>query len=107
MKRTPLKRSTKPIRKKRPGTRRGQPTPAEKTAIRLDVYERCGGRCELNLMPDCIKGILPFEGETPWDHGHLVHVHAKRRFGTTVEGCRWGCHVCHLQGMHVKGLKLK
>ncbi len=61
--RSPLKRSAPP-RKRRPGPpRRGQPTKAEKAAIRLQVYERCGGLCELNLMPGCLKGVLPFDGE--------------------------------------------
>jgi hypothetical protein len=101
----PIKRYT-PVRKKIPGTRRGQLTPEEMQAVRLAVYERAGGRCELHLMPDCIQGILPFEGETPWNHGHLVHIHAKRRFGTTVDGCRWGCWKCHLVGVHTKGMRL-
>lgn len=102
----PIKRSTKPIRK-RTKPRRGQSTPEEVSAIRLAVYERAGGLCELNLMPDCIKGVLPFSGDSPWDHGHLVHVHAKRRFGTTVEGCRWGCWKCHLVGAHTLGKKIE
>jgi hypothetical protein len=100
----PIKRYT-PVRKKRPGTRRGQPTPEEVKAVRLAVFERAKGKCELNLIPECIKGVLPFEGDSPWDHGHLVHIHAKRRFGTTVDGCKWGCWKCHLVGVHQKGLK--
>jgi len=88
------------IRKKRPSTRRGQATPAEVEKVRLAVYERAGGRCELGIMPNCIKGILPFDGETPLDHGHLVHMKAKRRYGTSVEICKWGCWPCHLQGLH-------
>ena len=72
-----IKRSAKPIPKKRTKPRRGQPTTEEKAAVRLAVYERAGGRCELNLGPKCIEGILAFEGDTPWDHGHFVHIKAK------------------------------
>ena len=105
MKRTPLKRSTTPIRK-RTKPRRGQPTPEEKAAVRLAVYERAGGRCELNLGPKCIEGILAFEGDTPWDHGHFVHIKSKGAGGAfTVENGKWGCFQCHLGYMHTEGRK--
>ncbi len=105
--RQPLKRYTPP-RKRRLQPRRGEPTKEEKGAIRKAVYERCGGRCELHLVPDCIGGVLPPEGQTPWDHWHLVHLHSKRRFGWTEESGNkllGGCWKCHLVGMHTKGLK--
>jgi hypothetical protein len=105
MKRTPLKRSTKPIRKKRPGTRKGQPTPEEIKVVRLAVYERSRGRCELNLGPKCIKGVLPLDGETPWDHWHLVHIRSKSLGGWGLDNLKGGCWKCHLIGMHEKGLK--
>jgi hypothetical protein len=99
----PLKRYT-PVRKKRPGTRRGQPTPEEKAAIRLAVYERSGGRCELNLGPKCIKGILPFTGDSPLFHGHLVHVRSRGAGGKwTMENCLWGCVECHIGYSHTEG----
>ena len=100
-----IKRSTTPIRK-RTKPRRGQPTPAEKTAIRLEVYERCEGRCELNLLPDCIKGVLPLDGETPWDHWHLVHIHSKRLGGWGLDNLKGGCWKCHLIGVHERGMKI-
>ncbi len=105
MKRSPLTRKT-PIRKRRPGPpRRGQPTAAEKSAIRLKVYERAGGQCELRLLPDCIRGVLPWDGPDPWSHGHLVHVRSRGAGGKwTLENCRWGCWRCHLVGMHEKGI---
>ena len=105
----PIKRYTPP-RKRRATPRRGEPTDEEKAIERRRVYDRCGGRCELNLMPDCIKGVLPFEGSTPWDHWHLVHKHSKRRFGwTEAQGntLLGGCWRCHLIGVHQKGMKIE
>lgn len=109
----PPRRSTKPIprsalaprsappRRIRPGTRRGQPTRQERDIIRLAVYERAGGRCELRKSERCIPGILPFEGITPWDHGHLVHLRSEGAGGKTdMRNCRWGCHICHLVDLH-------
>lgn len=92
-----------PVRKKRPGTRRGQATPEEVKAIRLAVYERSGGHCELSLGQECIKGVLPWDGPTALQHGHLVHMKAKRRYGTTLEHSKWGCWHCHLVQMHRGG----
>jgi hypothetical protein len=93
-----LKRT--PVKKKRAGTRRGQATPEEVKAIRDARYEMAGGRCELGLSDFCIKGVLPKDGLDPWSHGHLVHLKAKRRHGTTLEDSRWGCWHCHLVGLH-------
>ena len=95
----PLKRSGRP-RAKRKGTRRGQATPEEVTAIRDKRYEMAEGRCELSLGPNCIRGVLPKDGPTALSHGHLVHLKGKRRHGTHLEGCRWGCWNCHLIGLH-------
>ena len=107
MKRSPLRRRT-PLRKRRAGLRRGELTAKEKEVIRLAVYERAGGRCELNLMPNCIRGVLPFTGDTPWNHGHLVHMKSRGAGGDwTLENCKWGCYVCHLIGIHQKALHLK
>jgi len=87
-------------RKKRRGVRRGQPTKAEKTAIRDLVYEESGGRCELNLSSQCIRGVLPKDGVSPWDHWHLVHLKAKRVYGWNRENLCGGCHICHLIELH-------
>ena len=98
-----------PIRRRRPGPpRRGQPTKAEKEAERDRVYDRCGGQCELNLLPQCWKGVLPKDGSTPWDHWHRVHLHSNRRFGWTEKSGNTllgGCPACHLDGIHRMGLK--
>lgn len=107
----PLKRSTKPIkrtavRKKRPGTRRGQATPEETAEIRQQAYDRAGGRCELNLVPECIKGVLPFVGDVLY-RAHLVHIGAKRRHGTSLANSKIGCYPCHIVGIHQQGGKGK
>lgn len=97
-----MKRS--PIRKKRSKPRRGEPSPAEKKQIRDRVYEETGGMCELRLMPGCLRGPLPKEGHerARW---HLVHLHSKRRFGWGRTNLCGGCAVCHIDGMHTKGLR--
>ena len=113
MKRTPLKRN-KPIRKKRPGLRKGQLTPNEKESERDRVYSRCGGRCELRgedglpLHKDHWDGVIPKNGDTPWDHWNLVHFYSKRpAFWSEAQGniLLGGCPACHLEGMHMLGLK--
>jgi hypothetical protein len=103
--RKPLKRY-KPVRKKRPGIRRGELTAQEKEAKRAFIYELSGGMCELKL-PNCKGGFLPWDGSI-FERWHLVHMRAKRRFGWPTEGehrMRGGCHNCHILQMHSKGLK--
>jgi hypothetical protein len=73
--------------------------------VRRAVYARAKGRCELNLSAECIPGVLPWDGETAMDHGHMVHIRNKRMWGTSVENCLWGCWKCHLIEMHSKGRK--
>lgn len=71
--------------------------------VRLAVFKRSGGRCEVNNRYDCIKGVLPFKsaGNIPYDHGHLVHLKSEGSGGKTdMENCRWGCWKCHLLGLH-------
>lgn len=69
--------------------------------VRLQVHERSGGYCELKRRPDCIQGMLPFTGKTPYDHGHLVHLKSEGSGGKTdTENCFWGCWKCHLLGLH-------
>lgn len=93
-----------PIRRKRSKPRRGQSTPEEKTAIRDLVYAETGGRCEIRKHPECIEGrVWPSNGETPWDHWHLVHIKAKRVHGWARENLCGGCPFCHLISMHVEG----
>ena len=106
--RTPLKRSAPP-RKRRPGTRRGQPTKEEKGRIRLAVYERAQGRCELRLHKDCSgERVLPWGGDV-FHRAHLVHLHGKRRFGwTEADGNTLliGCYWCHIVSQHSQGIAI-
>jgi hypothetical protein len=95
IRRTPIKRSGPP-RRKRPGTRCGEPSNEEKGVLRHFIYELSGGRCELN-RPGCQTGVLPEDGPLGqrWE---LVHRRAKRRFGWPIDGefrMLGGCHSCH------------
>lgn len=96
-----MKRS--PIRKRRSKPRCGQPTKQEKAAIRHQVYVETGGRCHLNKHPQCIRGVLPEDGVTPWDHWHLVHLRNKRMYGWERSNLTGGCHLCHLVVLHSYG----
>lgn len=94
-----------PIRKRRPGLRRGEPTPQEKEQLRQFVYDRAGGRCELHLLADCIQGILPWAGGV-FERAHLAHMKSRGAGGKWTEtNCKLSCWRCHLVGMHTKGLK--
>jgi hypothetical protein len=71
--------------------------------VRLAVFERSKGMCELKKRKDCLGGPLPYESHngTPYDHGHLVHLKSEGSGGKTdMENCRWGCWMCHLLGLH-------
>jgi hypothetical protein len=51
------------IRRGSRGRRRGQPSKKEKHALKVAVYERAGGLCELKLHRECSGArVLPFEG---------------------------------------------
>jgi hypothetical protein len=76
--------------------------------MRERIYVLSGGKCELRF-PGCSGRILPFTGSV-FERWHLVHMHAKRRFGWPVEGpdrMRGGCYHCHIECMHQKGMKPK
>ena len=99
-----MKRS--PIRKRRPGIRRGELTAPEKEAVRLMAYERARGRCELDRHLHCCGGV-----EWPWSghvrvRGQLVHLRNKRMWGWGEQNVCWGCAHGHLDLMHTKGLSV-
>jgi hypothetical protein len=102
MKRTPLVRKTR-LRPVRSTPRRNEPSPAMIACLRAEVYQRAGGRCELRLSPSCIQGVLPYTSDSMFTHGHLVHLHARRRFGWDLDNLRWGCWQCHLIELHQGG----
>ena len=69
--------------------RKGEPSPAEKHAIRIAVRDRAHGVCEAQVSLDCSGGrILPLEGDL-WRSGHLAHGRGKRRFGWRESGEQW------------------
>ena len=89
-------------------------TTEEKEVERNRVYVRAAGRCELRgedgkpLHKRHWKGIIPKDGDTPWNHWHLVHYYSKRpAFWSEAQGniLLGGCPACHLEGMHRLGLK--
>ena len=95
-----------PIRQKRPGTRRGELTPAEKEAVRRMAYYRARGRCELDAHLHCCGGIsLPWGGALR-ERGHLVHLRNKRMFGWGEQNVALGCAHGHLDLYHTKGMPL-
>ena len=105
LRRSYIKRSAPP-RKRRSKPRRGQPTREEKSSLRLAVYERAGGRCEIRLHKDCSGDrILPYDGEVLF-RAHLVHLKSRGAGGKwTMENCRLGCAPCHTGSMHTEGRK--
>jgi len=106
--RTPLKRYT-PVRKKRPGLRKGQPTSEEKRSARVICYSRANGMCELHNGPHCL-GYAPLNALDGEEHqGQLSHLKSKQRFGwfeseETGQKHRWSCWRCH-QFEHQHGSK--
>jgi hypothetical protein len=104
MKRRSLPIRRTPVRKVRPGTRRGQPTKAEKTSLHDQVYAESGGRCELRKHPLCLTGVLPEQGSLV-ERWHLVHLQAKRVHGWGRENLCGGCYFCHIEYLHNAGGK--
>jgi hypothetical protein len=74
--------------------RRGQPTKAEKTAIRDAHYARSGGLCELAVSPKHLSHVLPSVGSV-FERWHLVHLKGKRVHGWGDENLMGGCYWCH------------
>jgi hypothetical protein len=94
----PRKTRIKPVRS---ALRRGELSKAEKTSVRRQVYERAGGLCEVKLHSKCIRVVLDWDGDTPWNHGHLVHRKSKGSGGKwTLDNLLWGCPNCHLISLH-------
>lgn len=101
IRRSPLKRSSKPIPKKRARPRRGKESQEQRTKVRDNVYTRCGGMCELRLRPDCLVGPIQKNGNTPWDHWHAAHIKSEGSGGKYTEDNLLGaCWKCHLLGLH-------
>jgi hypothetical protein len=96
-----------PIKKVRAKPRRGQPTKAEKAAIRSQVYVETGGLCEIQKHPQCVpERVWPSEGDV-MERWHLVHLKGKRVHGWDRINLCGGCPYCHLISLHVEGGKGK
>jgi len=83
-----------PLRKKRPGTRRGEPTPAEKQAARIACFTKAHGLCHW-----CGRHVS-------LEYGQLCHLKAKRRFGwveSEEQQHLWGCAECHSRSHNCDG----
>ena len=101
--RKPLRRYT-PLPRRRLKPRRGQPTPAEKRALRVQRYAMAHGRCELRMHADCLGQHLPWAGHV-FVRAHLVHLRGRVRGGWDIENLRIGCYLCHIIEMHTKRRK--
>jgi hypothetical protein len=100
-----LRRYT-PVRKRRPGLRRGEPTAEEKKVVRVKLFERADNRCEIRLHKQCWGNReLPFDGDV-FERGHAVHIKSEGAGGTfTLDNLLLGCPPCHLGSMHTEGKK--
>lgn len=88
--------------------RRGELTREEKAAVRLAVYERAIGCCEVMKHPQCIRNVvLPWDGDV-FVRGHLAHIKSKGAGGKfTEENLVWACWRCHLISGHTLGEKME
>lgn len=95
-----------PIRKKRLKPRRGELTKAEKEALRIAVYIRDRGKCQLRLHKQCSADReLPYDGELLF-RAHLVHLKSRGAGGKwTMDNMVIGCAACHSGSMHTEGRK--
>jgi hypothetical protein len=93
------------IRSKRTKPRRGEPTPAEKEAIRRIVFKRAHEMCELHIDSTCQRGPLPWDGGLR-ERGHLVHLRSRKMAGWGEQNVCLGCARCHSDLMHTKGIQM-
>lgn len=81
----------------RPRRRGGVPKGPTYIKVRLAVFARAHGICELNHRYDCIRTAVAFKGKTTNDHGYLHYIQGYKFGGKTDnENCRWACWRCEL-----------
>jgi 5-methylcytosine-specific restriction endonuclease McrA len=69
------------------------------TEIRLQLFERSGGRCELQLGPQCWDWIS-------WDTMHTAHIVSRARGGPwDLDNLLAACPACHA-AQHNGGFKV-
>jgi 5-methylcytosine-specific restriction endonuclease McrA len=94
--RTPLKRSTKPIRKARSKPRPGRIKGKALQDQRWRIFLRDEGTCQ-----DCGIKVI-FNAPEEWDNSfHRAHIRGKRNFGdddSNVKTSCGGCHRAHHRG---------
>lgn len=95
LKRTPLKRSTNPIKRSPVVTRRTKPRPGrlegnDLEALRLACWKRDKGLCH-----NCGKPTLLDIPHVYADSFHMAHVKGKRMHGDSLPQVRTECGACH------------
>jgi hypothetical protein len=70
-------------------------------ALRLEVYRRAGGRCEVEWNGKRCGKFAKWDG---FGHGELAHLDARGRGGSdTAANCLWACggsNGCHKRKFH-------
>jgi 5-methylcytosine-specific restriction endonuclease McrA len=90
LKRSPLKRSTKPVKKVRSKPRPGRIKGKDLQAQRIRIFERDKGLCH-----DCGIPVL-FNAPEEWDNSfHRAHLRGKRNFGDDDSNVKTSCGKCH------------
>lgn len=73
----------------------------DKTDLRRAVYQRAGGKCEIEWNGRRCNRYAPWSGI---GHGELVHIVASAHGGSdSLENCQWGCggrDGCHARRDH-------
>jgi len=62
--------------------------------LRMDVFLRAEGRCEIKWDGKRCNKFAPWDG---FGHGELVHLKPRNDIR---EACQWGCHECHSRRDH-------
>ena len=71
---------------------------AGKKALRLRVFQRAEGRCEIEWDGQRCNKYAPWDG---FNHGHLVHLKDPIKGHSDEDSlCQWGCADCHFRRDH-------
>lgn len=76
----------------------------QRRQLRIALYERCGGRCEMKLSPKCL-GRIYFEGGF-FNSMHMAHKERRWKFpdgGWNLDNLLAGCIECHMGWEHNGG----
>lgn len=81
MKRTPLKRSTKPIKKSRSKPRPGRLKGDAMTQLRSDCFERDRYYCQHETFSHVLQALVKCCARVTWETGHMAHKISRGRGG--------------------------